>query len=129
MNGSVSVAVRVLDHAAGLPLPQYATALAAGCDLLAAVPAGEPLTLAPGARALVPCGIALALLSRFVKAVFSCLVAAFIITFNTWFFMQIHWDTEWVLAKGFFWHYLKDVFGACAAGGYVMSLPDGECVN
>lgn len=61
MNGSVSVAVRVLDHAAGLPLPQYATALAAGCDLLAAVPAGEPLTLAPGARALVPCGIALAL--------------------------------------------------------------------
>ena len=74
-------------------------------------------------------GIALALLSRFVKAVFSCLVAAFIITFNTWFFMQIHWDTEWVLAKGYFWHYLKDVFGACAAGGYVMSLPDGECVT
>ena len=55
------VAIRVLDHAADLPLPEYATALAAGCDLLAALPEGEPLTLAPGARVLVPCGIALAL--------------------------------------------------------------------
>lgn len=57
----VSVPVRVLAHAADLPLPQYESALAAGCDLLAAVPAGEPLMLASGERALVPCGVALAL--------------------------------------------------------------------
>jgi dUTP pyrophosphatase len=43
----------------GLPLPQYATPGAAGLDLLAAVD-GE-LELAPGARALVPTGIAIAL--------------------------------------------------------------------
>ncbi len=61
MSGRVPVAIRVLDHAADLPLPEYATALAAGCDLLAALPEGEPLTLAPGAHVLVPCGIALAL--------------------------------------------------------------------
>lgn len=48
-----------LPHAAGLPLPAYATAHAAGMDLLAAVAA--PLALAPGARALVPTGIAIAL--------------------------------------------------------------------
>lgn len=57
----VSVPVRLLEHAAGLPLPQYETALAAGCDLLAAVPTDAPIRLAPGERALVPCGIALAL--------------------------------------------------------------------
>ncbi len=42
-----------------LPLPTYATAGAAGLDLCAAV--REPLTLSPGARALVPTGFALAL--------------------------------------------------------------------
>jgi dUTP pyrophosphatase len=42
-----------------LPLPAYATPGAAGLDLLAAV--GEELVLAPGARALVPTGVALAL--------------------------------------------------------------------
>ena len=57
----VSVPVRLLEHAADLPLPQYETALAAGCDLLAAIPADAPIRLAPGERALVPCGIALAL--------------------------------------------------------------------
>jgi len=55
------VAVKVLEHAAGLDLPAYATALAAGCDLAAAVPADAPLVLQPGARALVPTGLALAL--------------------------------------------------------------------
>jgi dUTP pyrophosphatase len=48
-----------LPHAADLPLPGYATAGAAGMDLLAAVP--EPLVVAPGARALVPTGLRLAL--------------------------------------------------------------------
>ena len=48
-----------LPHAAGLPLPSYATGGAAGMDLLAAV--SEPMVIAPGARALVPTGLRLAL--------------------------------------------------------------------
>lgn len=55
------VAVKVLPHGEGLPLPRYATELAAGCDLAAAVPSDAPLVLEPGARALVPSGLALAL--------------------------------------------------------------------
>ena len=51
--------VQRLAHADGLPLPAYATEGSAGLDLLAAVDA--EITLAPGARAAVPCGIALAL--------------------------------------------------------------------
>jgi dUTP pyrophosphatase len=57
----VEVRIMRLAHAADLPLPQYQSALAAGVDLLAAVPAEAPVTLAPGARALIPTGIALAL--------------------------------------------------------------------
>ena len=57
----IEVRVLQLPHGADLPLPAYQTAHAAGLDLLAAVPAGAPLTLAPGARALVPTGIAIAL--------------------------------------------------------------------
>ena len=53
------IAVARLPHAAGLPLPSYATEGAAGMDLLAAV--SEPLLIAPGARALVPTGLRLAL--------------------------------------------------------------------
>ncbi len=45
------------DSAVGLPLPEYATAGAAGLDLIAALHAGEPLQLAPGERALVPTGL------------------------------------------------------------------------
>ncbi|HUC64886.1 MAG TPA: dUTP diphosphatase [Stellaceae bacterium] len=55
----VAVAVQVLPHGDGLPLPAYATPGSAGVDLVAAVEA--PLVLAPGARAAVPTGIALAL--------------------------------------------------------------------
>ena len=57
------LAVRVvqLPHAAGLPLPAYATATAAGLDLVAAVPDGKPLHLAPRARALVPTGLVMEL--------------------------------------------------------------------
>lgn len=55
------VAVRRLAHGADLPLPAYESAGAAGLDLVAAVPQGAPLTLGPGARALVPTGIAIAL--------------------------------------------------------------------
>ena len=50
-----------LPHGQDLPLPAYQSAHAAGLDLYAAVPADAPLTLAPGARALVPTGIAIAL--------------------------------------------------------------------
>lgn len=46
-----------LDHAEGLALPAYETAGAAGMDLRAAVPQGEPLMLPPGKRALVPTGL------------------------------------------------------------------------
>ena len=56
---AVIVPLRRLPHSAGLPLPAYASALAAGLDLLAAV--AEPLTLAPGTRARIPTGIAIAL--------------------------------------------------------------------
>jgi dUTP pyrophosphatase len=55
----IVVPVTVLPHGEGLELPSYATPGAAGCDLRAAV--AEPLTLAPGARALVPTGIAVAI--------------------------------------------------------------------
>jgi len=42
-----------------LPLPQRATPGSSGVDLRACV--GEPVTLAPGARALIPTGFAMAL--------------------------------------------------------------------
>ena len=56
---AVAIEVVRLPHAADLPLPSYATGGAAGMDLLAAV--SEPLVIAPGARALVPTGLRLAL--------------------------------------------------------------------
>jgi dUTP diphosphatase len=54
-----TVAIKVLPHGEGLPLPAYASAGAAGIDLAAAV--DRALELRPGTRALVPTGIALAL--------------------------------------------------------------------
>jgi dUTP pyrophosphatase len=59
------VRITRLAHGADLPLPSYQSAHAAGLDLIAAVPADAPLTLAPGARALVPTGIAIALPENF----------------------------------------------------------------
>jgi len=53
------IAVTKLAHARDLPLPAYATHGAAGLDLLAANDAD--IDIAPGARAAVPCGIAMAL--------------------------------------------------------------------
>ena len=58
---SIEVPIVRLPHGADLPLPAYQSALAAGLDLVAAVPADAPATLAPGHRALVPTGIAIAL--------------------------------------------------------------------
>ena len=57
----IDVRITQLAHAQGLPLPSYQTALAAGLDLIAAVPADQPIVIAPRARAMVPCGIAIAL--------------------------------------------------------------------
>jgi len=58
-----AIAVRImrLPHSAGLPLPHYQSERAAGADLIAAVPVDVPIVMAPGDRALVPTGIALAL--------------------------------------------------------------------
>ena len=58
---AIEVSVLRLPHSDGLPLPAYQSALASGLDLLAAVPADAPVTIAPGSRALIPTGIALAL--------------------------------------------------------------------
>ncbi len=53
----IKVAVTRLPHGLGLPLPAYATAGAAGLDLIAAVEEGSGLELSPGARKLVPTGL------------------------------------------------------------------------
>ena len=58
---SIDVRIQQLEHGAGLPLPAYKSADAAGCDLAAAVAADAPLVVPPGGRALVPTGIAIAL--------------------------------------------------------------------
>ncbi|WP_200885023.1 dUTP diphosphatase [Croceibacterium mercuriale] len=57
MTDPVSVRILRLPHGAGLALPAYATAGAAGMDVLAA----EDVTLAPGARHAVATGLALAI--------------------------------------------------------------------
>ncbi len=59
MSASVTVPVNRLSHANDLELPVYATGHAAGADLRAAV--AETTILQPGAVAIVPTGIAIAL--------------------------------------------------------------------
>ncbi|MBV9347568.1 MAG: dUTP diphosphatase [Pseudolabrys sp.] len=58
---TIAIEVQILPHGEGLPLPAYQSADAAGLDLLAAVAEHTPLSIAPGNRALVPTGIAIAL--------------------------------------------------------------------
>ena len=53
----VRVGVVRLAHGRSLPLPAYQTKGAAGLDLLAALDVQTPMTLAPGARVLVPTGL------------------------------------------------------------------------
>lgn len=60
MTSAITVEVQRLPHAEGLALPAYQSAHAAGLDLLAAVPEGEPLTMQPGQRAMVPTGLMIA---------------------------------------------------------------------
>ncbi len=54
---SIKVEIKRLPHGAGLPLPAYATAGAAGMDVVSA----EDVTIAPGARHAVATGLALAI--------------------------------------------------------------------
>jgi dUTP pyrophosphatase len=58
---AIEVRIMRLPHAADLPLPAYQSAHAAGLDLLAAVPADQPMSIAPGKWAAIPTGLALAL--------------------------------------------------------------------
>ena len=53
----IRIALKRLPHGEDLPLPAYATAHAAGLDVVAA----EPVTLAPGARQAVATGFAIAI--------------------------------------------------------------------
>ena len=57
MSQAIAIRLRRLPHGEGLPPPAYATAGAAGMDVVAA----EALTLAPGARAAVATGFAIAI--------------------------------------------------------------------
>jgi dUTP diphosphatase len=61
----IKIEIKQLPHGEGLALPAYQSAHAAGLDLLAAVPESSPLILAPGARALVPTGLTIALPSGY----------------------------------------------------------------
>ena len=58
---NVTVSVCPLPHFEGLGLPAYETSGSAGMDVRAAVPEGEPMVLAPGARAMVPTGLSVAI--------------------------------------------------------------------
>lgn len=60
-SAQATIRMTQLDHALRLPLPQYQSEGAAGLDLVAAVPDGKPLRLAPRARALVPTGLVIEL--------------------------------------------------------------------
>ena len=53
----IQIRLKRLPHGEGLPLPAYATAHAAGLDVVAA----EELTIPPGARAAVATGFAIAI--------------------------------------------------------------------
>lgn len=57
----VCVQLLRLPHGEGLPEPRYETEQAAGMDMRAALPADAPITLMPGARALIPTGFCMAL--------------------------------------------------------------------
>lgn len=61
MSKPVPVQISTLPHFEGLALPAYETPLSAGMDLRAAVPEDAPVTLTPGARGLIPTGLAIAL--------------------------------------------------------------------
>ncbi len=55
----IKIYFKKLDHAKGLPLPAYESDEAAGMDIRAAL--GDPITLKPGERDLIPTGLQMAL--------------------------------------------------------------------
>jgi dUTP pyrophosphatase len=57
----ITIVYSRMPHAEGLQLPAYESEDASGMDLLAAVPAGEEIVLAPLARALIATGLAIEL--------------------------------------------------------------------
>jgi len=59
----MNLSVLRLPHARDLPMPEYATEGSAGLDLLAAI--DGDLEIKPGARAAVPCGIAVAFSDKY----------------------------------------------------------------
>lgn len=59
MTATIPVSIKRLPHGNDLPLPHYQSDDAAGMDLYAAVE--SPLTLSPGATAMVPTGLSMAL--------------------------------------------------------------------
>ena len=59
MGGPITVKMKRLPGADGLPLPARMTSQSAGFDLAAAVP--SPVVMTPGAIQLVPCGFAMAI--------------------------------------------------------------------
>ena len=56
---AVTIALKVWDHAKDLPLPAYATAQAAGMDVVAAI--DDPIIMNAGDIAMVPTGLSIAL--------------------------------------------------------------------
>ena len=54
---SVSVPFARLEHAEGLPAPSYASEGAAGLDLVAALPAAQPVIIAPQSWVAIPTGL------------------------------------------------------------------------
>lgn len=61
MTAPITIALKRLPHGDGLPLPAYASAGAAGMDVVAA----EASTIAPGARVAVATGFAIAIPSGY----------------------------------------------------------------
>ena len=59
----MNLSILRLPHGRGLPLPSYATDGSAGLDLLAAIE-GD-IEINPGARAAIPCGIAVAFSDKY----------------------------------------------------------------
>ncbi|PZN13543.1 MAG: dUTP diphosphatase [Proteobacteria bacterium] len=58
---NIQVRIMRLEHAKGLPLPEYQSEGAAGMDLLAGGDEGQAVGPAAGARALIPTGLVLEL--------------------------------------------------------------------
>jgi dUTP pyrophosphatase len=61
----IDVEIVQLSHGADLPLPAYQSADAAGLDLLAAIPADQPVSVEPGHFTAIPTGVVIALPTGF----------------------------------------------------------------